>query len=119
MSVFRSLTNPSPAQLVNQRQTAEEMASDLAVDTCLRYKEMRAEALQAEANAELPAAWSPEAKECMDTLEALLKGRHRWVVLPIVLEHFPELVRPATPQERAASEQVAESLAVNLELTKS
>lgn len=91
-SPFRSFTVP-----IVKPPTPAEMAADLAIEMIERYKELRADAMRREAECEPPAEWTPEAQECIDTLEALIgpdtkPGPHRAVVLPIILEHFPELV---------------------------
>lgn len=102
---FRSFGN---VQILNQPEpptTREEMAADLAIETCERYKALRAEALTAEANADLPLAWSPQAAECIATLEALAKGPHGWVVKPILLEQFPEFARPVSEMEKAVVDE--------------
>lgn len=102
-SPFRSIRNDVP--LVNQptpRQSKDEMAADLMEETCLRYKALREAAIAAEQECEPSTPWNPESQECMDTIEALLKGRHRWVCVPVLLEHFPELVVPASDAERDA-----------------
>lgn len=78
----------------------DDMAAELARETCESYKELRDAARQAEEQAEPPHHWNDAAAECMQTLEALLKGRHRRVVLPIILEFFPELMTPATATEQ-------------------
>lgn len=87
--------------------TREEMAADLMEETCLQYKALRAEALAAEQECDPSKPWSPQAQECMTTIEALCKGPHRWVCIPVLLEHFPELVRPATDEEKAAADAVS------------
>lgn len=92
------------------RVTAEDMAAELASDTCQRLKELRAEAMAREENAEAPALESAALKECYATLEALCKGRHGWVVKPIIMELLPEVTRPANEMEQAA---VAQYLADN------
>lgn len=104
---FRSFGN---IPILNQPEaptTPEEMAADLMAETCERYKALRAEAIAAEQECDPSKPWNPQAQECMDTIEALLKGRHRWVCVPVLLEHFPELVRPATEDEQRASDKVA------------
>lgn len=85
--------------------TKEEMAADLAEECVLELKEMRAAALKAEANCEPSLPPSPRQRELYTTLEALLKGPHRWVVVPVILEHLPELATPATPEEQALVDQ--------------
>jgi len=91
---FRLSTLP----LVNQPErppTKDEMAAELAEDTCLRIKEFRAEALRREQECEPPMETTPEHTECYETLDALMKGQHRWVVVPVILEHFPEFIEMA------------------------
>lgn len=98
MQPFRRFRNvPAP-------RTADQMAADLAAETCRRLQALRAEALAAEQRADEPMRESAEQAECYTTLDALLRGRHRRVVVPVLLEHFPELLRPQTAQERAAVE---------------
>lgn len=94
MSIFRSFSN---VPILNQPEappTPEEMAADLAEETCLRFKALQAEVRALEEACEYSPDRTPEAQECMNTLEALMKGRHRWVVVPVVLEHLPELITP-------------------------
>lgn len=93
--------------------TKEAMAAELAEDTCLRWKELRAEAIAAEQACEPSKPWNREAQECVDTLEALLKGPHRWVVIPVILELCPEFAVPPSDEEKAAVERyIAEQAAV-------
>ena len=89
MSLFRSFSNVP----IVKPQSKPEMAAELAAETCERLKELKAEALEREANAEPPMDATQEQKDCYTTLEALMKGPHRWCVAPVLLEHFPELVR--------------------------
>lgn len=115
MKHFRSF--PSSVPLLNQPEaqpSAEQMAADLAEETCLRLKELKAAALEAEQNADTPLMESPEQLECYKTLDALMQGRHKWVVVPIVLEHFPELTRPPTEMEKQAVEQYLANRQVDL-----
>lgn len=105
-NLFRSFGNV-PIVGQEKRPTREEMAADLMAETCERYKALRAEALAAEQACDPSKPWSPQAQECMDTIEALMQGPHRWVCMPVLLEHFPELVRPATEDEKAAAEKIA------------
>ncbi len=85
---FRSFSNipiirePSPS----------ERAADLALEVIERYKDLRDEAKQRELACEPPLEWSGAAQECVDTLEALMKGVHRHVVLQVMFEHLPEMV---------------------------
>lgn len=105
-NAFRSF--PSTVPLLNQPEqppSAEEMAANLAEETCEKLKAMKAAALEAEQNAEEPLPPSAEQAECYKTLDALMQGRHKWVVTPIILEHFPELLRPPTEMEKQAVEQ--------------
>ncbi len=105
MKPFRSFQNVPVLNQPEAQPSAEQMAADLAEEACLKLKELRARALEAEANADEPMVESAEQIECYATLDALMKGRHKWVVTPIVLEHFPELTRPPNEQEKAAVEQ--------------
>lgn len=82
-----------------KHKTADEMAVELVTDACERYAVLRAEATQREKDAEPPAEWTVEAQECMTTIDALLRGRHRRAVLPIVIRFFPEILTPATASE--------------------
>ena len=84
--VFRTITNPAPAQ------NSSEMATDLALEMIEGHKQRRLDAQQAEAECLPSLEWTPVDQERIDTLEALLKGRHRSVVLPLILEHFPEMI---------------------------
>lgn len=95
MSIFRSFSN---VPLVNQPEappTKDEMAADLALEMCERIKAWRVDALAREQAAEPPLMTTPQMQEAYDTLDALMKGQHRWVVVPVILEHFPELITPA------------------------
>lgn len=69
-----------------------EMAADLAMDTIEGILNQREAAKAAEVACEPPLPWTPVDQERIDTLEALMKGRHRATVLPLILEAFPELV---------------------------
>ena len=91
---FASFRTPIVGQ--EKPPTADEMAADLAEETCLRLKELKAEALAREQACEPPMLDTEERAECYKTLESLMKGRHRWIVLPILFEQFPEMVTPAT-----------------------
>lgn len=102
MKPFRSFSN---VPIVNATPTKQEMAADLAEETCLRLKELKAAAKAAEESADAPLMESADQKECYTTLEALMKGPHRWVVVPVILEHFPELTMPPTEQEKQAVEE--------------
>ncbi len=62
------------------------------MDTIEAILNQREVAKARERACELPLPWTPHDQERVDTLEALLKGRHRDAVLPLILEAFPELV---------------------------
>jgi len=90
MNVFQSLKNqPSP----------DEMAVELAEATIAAHRafalEIEAEQALAAQEGRDPRQVTPEDEsqvaERMQTLAALLSGRHRAVVLPLVLDAFPEL----------------------------
>ena len=98
MSIFRSFVNDEPVV------TASQMAEDLARETCETLVRLRAEAVAREQAAEPPMLATDEQAECYRTLEALLKGRHRRVVLPVMLSLLPDLSRPTNAAERAAVE---------------
>lgn len=102
MSLFRSFSNVP----IIKPPTREEMAADLATETCERYKALREDAKAAEANCEPSKVWTAQAAECIQTIDALMRGQHRWIVVPIILEHLPELVTPATltPEQLAMVE---------------
>lgn len=85
---FRSLANPKDAPA----QNSSEMAAELALDTIAAYKERRAEAKARELACEPSEPWTPQDQELIDTLETLLKGRHRATVLPLLFEHLPEVI---------------------------
>lgn len=104
--IFESF-NGGRAQREAEQRTNDERAIELATETCERYRELRAEALQAEANAESPVEWHAEAAECMRTLDALMRGRHRPVVQRVLLEYFPELLTPATATEQELAAAMA------------
>lgn len=93
MSVFKSFSNVPIVD--NRPPTADEMAADLAMETIEGILNQREEAKQRELDCEPPLEATEEDKQRYETLEALLKGRHRAVVLPLVLEAFPELITPA------------------------
>lgn len=90
MSVFRAIRNPP---------TPDQLAAQLAKDTIAAHRafavEIQAEQEQAQAEGRDPRQVTPEDEaqvaERMQTLAALLAGRHRAVVLPLVLEAFPKL----------------------------
>src|SRR5262245_25451352 len=102
MKHFRSFQN---VPLVNQPEhppTKEEMAADLALEMCEVIKTARAEALRREEQCESPLPPTKETLDAQATLDALMKGPHKWVVTPVILEQFPELVRPPTEVEKRA-----------------
>lgn len=80
---------------IRKSPTRDEMAAELATETCENYKALRAAAKSAEEACEPSHAWNDQAAEYWQTLEALMKGRHRWIAVPIILEHFPELLTKA------------------------
>lgn len=90
--------------IVGKRPSRDEMAAELATETCENYKELRAAAKAAEESCEPSHVWNDQAAECMATLDALMKGQHRWIVVPIILEHFPELLGKATLTEAEAAQ---------------
>ena len=73
-------------------RTADEAAMQMATEAIEAIKERRQLANEREIACEPSLEWSPEDQEQRDVLEALLKGRHRPVVLPLILEAFPELL---------------------------
>ena len=78
-----------------QRQPAQnstEMAREFALDIIAGIKERRAEAKARELACEPAEPWTPADQERIDALEALLKGRHRATVIPLILEHLPEIL---------------------------
>lgn len=72
--------------------TPDDLAADLALEMIDRIKERRRLAREKEANCEESEPWLQADQEAYATLETLLKGRHRAVVVRLLLEHFPELV---------------------------
>lgn len=87
--LFKSING----QIPSAASTAEDLASDLALEMIDRIKDRRAKAKAKELACEESEPWDPQSdKEAYDTLEALLKGRHRAVVVKLLLTHFPELV---------------------------
>lgn len=86
-----------------QEQTAVQMATELARETIEDYKALRAEAVAAEKACEESKEWNDRANECIQTLDALMRGRHRDVVRPIVLTEFPEIVSLALKAADKAS----------------
>lgn len=93
MSIFKSFQN---VPIIDTRPpTADEMAADLAMETIEQILNRREEAKQRELDCEPPLEATEADKQCYETLDALMKGRHRAVVLPLVLEAFPELITPA------------------------
>lgn len=89
LDLFRSINgNPSkPAE-----PTPDDLARDMALDAIERIKERRKAAQEREINCEESLEWLQEDADAYATLEALLKGRHRKVVLHELLTAFPELV---------------------------
>lgn len=94
MSVFTSFNKPRPEKSV--RGTADDMAYNMALDAIAHIKARRVEAVKAEQATEPSLPTTAEDKEQYEILDALMKGRHRHVVLPLILEAFPELVTPET-----------------------
>jgi hypothetical protein len=86
-----------------QEQTGDQMASELARDTICEFKELRALAIQAEKDCEPSKDWDDKANECIQTLDALMRGRHAHIVKPIVLTEFPEIVALALKAADKAS----------------
>lgn len=91
---FRSFSNAVP--IVGKMPSPAEMAADLARDMIDVIKEARAEAKAREMACEPSLPTSAAHLEAYRTLEALLKGRHRGVVLPILFDELPEMIAPAT-----------------------
>lgn len=92
MSLYRSFRAP----LVGRpAQNSSEMAIALAHEHIAAIKERKAEAEAAERACEPMIETTSQDQEHYDVLEALLKGRHRPVILPLLLESFPELITPA------------------------
>ena len=83
--IFQSLKNlPTPSGLAVMR----------AADTIADHRAHLAEIAAMEASGESRAVTDADrarVQERMTTLGALLKGRHRAAVLPLVLEAFPDL----------------------------
>lgn len=86
---FRLLTN---GQTHSFEPTADDLASELALEMIERIKDRRVEAQQAEQQCDESVPWLQADQEAYDTLETLMKGRHRKVVVNLILTHFPELV---------------------------
>jgi hypothetical protein len=86
--LFKSINGNTP----DAAPTAEDLASDLALEMIDRIKERRAIAKAKELACEESEPWQTADKEAYETLEALLKGRHRAIVVKLLLTHFPELV---------------------------
>ncbi len=74
------------------RATESDMAYNLAMEMIEGIKARRLEAKQAELACEESTPWTPADQERIDTLEALLKGKHRPIVVACILEHFPEML---------------------------
>ena len=92
MSLYRSFRAP----LVGRpAQNSPEMAVTLAREHIAAIKARKVEAEAAERACEPMVEATPQDQEHYDVLEALLKGRHRPVILPLLLESFPELITPA------------------------
>lgn len=86
-----------PKVPIIQPPTPAEMAADLALEMIEHIKEQRAEAKRRELECEPPLETSARVAECWNTLETLIgsdkkPGPHRMVVLPILFEHFPEMI---------------------------
>ena len=92
MSIFTSFR---PRLVGQPAQNSPEMALALAREHIEAIKERKAEAEAAERACEPMVETTPQDQEHYDVLEALLKGRHRPVILPLLLESFPELITPA------------------------
>lgn len=81
----------------DEPQTAEEMASELALEMIDRIKARRKLATEKELACEESEPWQPRDAEAWQVLETLIgkpsaPGRHRQTVLRLLFEHFPELV---------------------------
>lgn len=72
--------------------TPDDMARELALEMIDRIKERRTEARLREVNCEESTEWLQADADAYATLETLLKGRHRKVVLFELFKAFPELV---------------------------
>lgn len=89
----------TPFRAIRNAPTAEQLAVELASDTIAAHRafavEIQAEQEAAKVENRDPRQVTPEDEaqvaERMQTLAALLAGRHRAVVLPLVLDAFPEL----------------------------
>lgn len=90
---FRSFNN---LPIVGQAPSAAEMAADLCREMAEVIQAARLEATRRELACEPPLPTTAEHRGAYAALEALVKGRHRAVVLPILFEEFPELLTPAT-----------------------
>lgn len=75
--------------------SSSSLAADLARDMVDVIKEARAEAKRREEACEASLPTLPEHTEAYRTLEALLQGRHRVVVLEVLFHELPELLTPA------------------------
>lgn len=89
LRLFKSLVNGTKHPF---EPTADDLASDLALEMIDRIKDRRAAAQAKELACEESEPWMDADKEAYDTLETLMKGRHRAVVVKLLFEHFPELV---------------------------
>ena len=96
MSLFTSFNKPKPEKPVPG--TAADMAYNMALDAIEGIKARRKAAYDAENNLQPSIETTAEDKERYEVLEALMKGRHRHIVVPLILEAFPELVTKETPQ---------------------
>lgn len=89
LRLFKSFVN---GQTRRFEPTADDLASELALEMIDRIKERRAAAHAKELACEPSEPWLDADKEAYDTLETLMKGRHRAAVVKLLFEHFPELV---------------------------
>jgi hypothetical protein len=93
VSLFKSFQN---VPILDDRPpTQEEMAADLAMETIEHILNRREEAKQREIDCEPPLEATEEDQQAYATLDALMQGRHRHIVAPLILEAFPELITPA------------------------
>ena len=89
----------TPFRAIRNESTPAQLATELARDTIAAHRafavEIQTEQETAKAEGRDPRQVTPEDEaqvaERMQTLAALLAGRHRAVVLPLVLDAFPEL----------------------------
>lgn len=91
---FRSFGNHQ-ATIVGKAPSPAELAADLAREMAEVIQLARLEATRRELACEPPLPTTEDHKQAYAALEALVKGRHRAVVLPILFEEFPELLTPA------------------------